>query len=304
MSDKLDFRKLRYVVAVAQMHSLTAAAKILSITQPALTRCISEVEEDLGTQIFMRLPRGVALTEEGEQFVNRARVLLADLEALGEDFHHGAGAAKKRLRIGGAPGTFLALAAPSLAQFAAANPGVDISTSMGTPRDIMPRLETGELDAVLTTTFHSARWPDAPMENLAPLQFAYMVRQGHPLDGKDDITGEELAQYPAVLAATSDGLQFEMAEAYGSPGLPTMHGSYVTDDYSLIFALLNRTDGYFPIVTTNASMKSLSQEFSMVGVGRPSDNNQLCLAYAKTRAVSPLVRPFAKLLKESLDEQQ
>ena len=48
MSERLDFRKLRYVVAVAQMHSLTAAAKLLCISQPALTRCISEVEEDLG----------------------------------------------------------------------------------------------------------------------------------------------------------------------------------------------------------------------------------------------------------------
>ena len=75
MASRLDFRKLRYVVAVAQVSSLTAAAKLLSITQPALTRCISEVEEDLGIQIFMRLPRGVALTEEGERFVNRARVL-------------------------------------------------------------------------------------------------------------------------------------------------------------------------------------------------------------------------------------
>jgi len=302
MADRLDFRKLRYVVAVAQVHSLTAAARLLSITQPALTRCISEVEEELGFQIFVRLPRGVSLTEEGERFVNRARVLLADLEALSEDFQFGATAARKKLRIGGAPGTYLSLAANSLAQFVQESSNVDISTSMGLPREIFPRLETGELDLVLTTTFHLQHWPDLPVEILAPLQFAYMVKKGHPLENRKKITRDDIQEFPAILGATSDSLHLDMVELQGKQGLPPLHAPYVTDDFSLIFALLNQTDAYFPIITISASMNELSQQFTMIGKGKPSTEHHLCLAYAKTRAVSPLVRSFASIMKEKLDD--
>ncbi|NIB38129.1 LysR family transcriptional regulator [Pseudomaricurvus alkylphenolicus] len=301
MADRLDFRKLRYVVAVAQVHSLTAAARLLSITQPALTRCISEVEEDLGIQIFMRLPRGVELTEEGEKFVNRARVLVADLEALGQDFHSGKGASRQRLRIGGAPGTYLTLAAPSLAKFAQGNPDVDISTSTGLPREIIPRLETGELDVVLTTTYHMEHWPDLPMENLAPLQMAFMVKKGHPLENRKQINREDLQEFPAILGATSDALQVNMAEVFGKQGLPPLNATYVTDDFTLIFSLLNQTNAYFPIISISTSMQELSQQFSMISMGTPSKKHQLCLAYSKTRSVSPLAKTFAAIMKEMLD---
>ena len=72
MTANLDFRKLRYVVATAETGSLTGAATMLSITQPALTRCIAEVEEQLGIKIFFRQARGVSATKEGERFINRA----------------------------------------------------------------------------------------------------------------------------------------------------------------------------------------------------------------------------------------
>ena len=81
----IDLRRLRYIVEAARAKSVTAAAHILAITQPALTRNITEVEEELGVQIFHRLPRGIELTEKGEEFVNRARVILEDVELLSRD---------------------------------------------------------------------------------------------------------------------------------------------------------------------------------------------------------------------------
>ena len=302
MATRLDFRKLRYVVAVAEVHSLTAAASLLSITQPALTRCVAEVEEELGIQIFLRLPRGVTLTEEGERFVNRARVLLTDLETLGEDFKYGSGTARRHLRIGGAPGTYLTLAALSVARFAQGNPDVNISTSTGLPREILPRLETGELDVVLTTTSHMERWPDMPTENLAPLQFAYMVRKGHPLANCEHFTPEDILKYPAIWGATSDWLSLNMSELHAEKNLLGSKAGYVTDDFTLVFSLLNQTDAYVPIITIGTSMRDLSKRFSMINVGQPSTEYHLCLAYSKTRAVSPLAKNFASIMQELVND--
>lgn len=302
MAERLDFRKLRYVVTVAQVQSMTAAAKILSITQPALTRCINEVEEDLGIQIFLRLPRGVAVTDAGERFITRARILINDLEALGNDFQYGATETRRKLRIGGAPGAYLYLAGTSLAHFAETNTDVDIITSEGLPQDVFPRLETGELDAVVSTSAHMGRWPDIPAEHLAPLQFAYMVRKGHPLERLKPFTIEETLQYPMILPATSDWLRLDLAELHHAEGLPPVKPSYVSDNFNFIFALLEKTDAYLPMITPPKELERLSKQFSMVGVRRPSSKNFLCVAYSKTRAVSPLVHDFISMTKKTLKE--
>ncbi len=302
MVARLDFRKLRYVVTAAETHSLTAAARQLSITQPALTRCIAEVEEQLETQLFLRLPRGVTVTPEGEKFVNRARVLLEDLDALCEDSQLGSRITYRRLRLGVAPGPYLTLAAGSLADFAADNPDVDITTTEGRPQEVIPMLETGEVDLVLTTTTYMDRWPEAVVEHIAPLQFAYMVRKGHPAEQYDDLSRDDMQRYPAILPATSDWLLQDIAVLQQERGLPPFKATYKTDDYNLIFSLVNRTNAYFPIVTISSSISELSKRFSMINVITPSPNQHLCLAFSKARAISPLVKLFVPIIKDKLGD--
>ena len=302
MADRLDFRKLRYVVAVAEEHSLTGAAKLLSITQPALTRCLTDVEDYLGMQLFHRLPRGISLTEEGEKFVSRAKTLLDDLEALGEDFRLGASASRGHLRLGVAPGPFLSIAASSLADFASAHPEVDITTSAGRPQEVVPKLETGELDIVISTTNYLKQWPDLPKENIAPLQFSYMMRRGHPMAEQGYLTKDDVLQYPSILPATSDWMHRDIASLHERLGLPPTKATYFTDDFNLIFSLLNRTDAYFPLVTITNSMMELSEQFSLLTLSRAISNQYLCLAYSKTRAPSPLIKMLLPILRDMLGD--
>ena len=112
--------------------------------------------------------------------------------------------------------------ANSLARFAADNPDLDISTAAGTPQELFPQLETGELDAVLSTTAHMDRWPDLPVEEVATMQFAYMVRKGHPLEQVENFSTKETLQYPAILPATSDWLRLNLAELHHQEGLPQL----------------------------------------------------------------------------------
>ena len=76
----MDVRKLRYFCTIATEGSFGKAAEKLFIAQPALSRQISELEQDVGTPLFKRISRGVSLTPAGDVFLTHARAILADMD--------------------------------------------------------------------------------------------------------------------------------------------------------------------------------------------------------------------------------
>lgn len=78
----MEFRQLRYFLAVAEAGSLTAASRRIHVAQPALTRQIRLLEEDLGTRLFERQARGMVMTVAGRALVEEARELLAHRDQL------------------------------------------------------------------------------------------------------------------------------------------------------------------------------------------------------------------------------
>ncbi|WP_420466207.1 LysR family transcriptional regulator [Panacagrimonas sp.] len=76
----MELRQLKYFVAVAEARSFSAAALRLHISQPPLSTQIKSLEQEIGTRLFERSPRGVALTAAGEVFYDEARAMLARLD--------------------------------------------------------------------------------------------------------------------------------------------------------------------------------------------------------------------------------
>ena len=84
----MDIRQLRYFVAVADAGNIHQAARRLHVAQPALSRRIRELEEELGATLFERLPRGVRLTAEGGIFLQDSRQILAAVGRARERLEH------------------------------------------------------------------------------------------------------------------------------------------------------------------------------------------------------------------------
>lgn len=96
----MELRHLRYFVAVADERHFTRAAKVLGIGQPPLSQQIQQLERELGTPLFHRQPRGVALTPAGQAFLDDVRRILRDSQQATERVRRVARGEQGRIRVG------------------------------------------------------------------------------------------------------------------------------------------------------------------------------------------------------------
>jgi len=95
-----DIRALRYFVQVAELGSLSRAARTLCVTQPSLSQQIATLEDHLGAKLFKRSHKGMALTPEGNRLLDEARGLLTSLRGIEENFRTGRARFTGHVRIG------------------------------------------------------------------------------------------------------------------------------------------------------------------------------------------------------------
>jgi len=142
----MELRHLRYFVAVAESLNFGRAARRLAISQPPLSRQIRALEDELGTSLFARTRRAVALTAAGSALLPEARRLLREADALKDG---------ARLLATGATGTvalgFISVAAynilPSLVpEFRKRHPGLRLAMQEGATDALLPALTQGEID--------------------------------------------------------------------------------------------------------------------------------------------------------------
>lgn len=142
----MDFRELRYFTYVAELKSFSRAANQLRISQPAISRCISALETELGAILFQRHGRGVTLTEAGQTLYDRAQVLLHGLKQASEDVATTGIVPRGHLRLAVPPAAGEVLAPPLLARYRALYPQVSIHLHEGFSGYMNEWLMSGRVD--------------------------------------------------------------------------------------------------------------------------------------------------------------
>jgi DNA-binding transcriptional LysR family regulator len=147
----MQLHQLAYVLAVAEEESFTRAADSLHLAQPSLSRQIRLLEQELGVLLFNRGPgQGrVTLTADGASLLPFMQRVLADVEAAGAEARALSGMARGRVAIGATPSLIISVLAPSLVEFHASHPGIDLSVVEGGSHQLVPQVASGEVDLAL-----------------------------------------------------------------------------------------------------------------------------------------------------------
>jgi DNA-binding transcriptional LysR family regulator len=150
---------LRVFVEVARLGSFTAAGTRLGYTQSAISRQISALEDEAGTPLFDRLPRGVRPTEPGRRLLPHAEAVLDRLEAARRELADLRELATGRLRVGAFATADASLVPKAIAAFRAAYPAVVVTLTEAYTPGLARRLREGELDVAILSG-------DGPFEGL------------------------------------------------------------------------------------------------------------------------------------------
>ena len=147
--NQMELRQLTYFEAVARLGGFSRAAEHLRIAQPAVSAQIRNLERELGTTLFERTTRRVALTHAGELLLVRARAVLAEVQGARTDLDQLAGVLRGRLSIGATP-VLGSLDLPAeLAGFHRRHPELTLTTRTGLVADLLSGLADGDIDVVL-----------------------------------------------------------------------------------------------------------------------------------------------------------
>lgn len=146
MERTMELRHLRYFVAVAEAMNFTKAAAKLRVAQPALSRQVQALEDEIGVDLLQRSPRGVMLTAEGKLFTEEARKLLAHVEESVYKVRALARGEFGELHVGYAPTPTVEILPPAVSAFKAAAPNVKLVLHDLGSTEIATGLREGSLD--------------------------------------------------------------------------------------------------------------------------------------------------------------
>lgn len=149
----MNILSLRYLLKIAEHGSITRAASELHITQPALTRHVAHLEEELRVKLLMRHGRGVCLTEAGHLLSTRARSILTDIDELSEELLAQQPEPQGELAVGMPHSWSERMTAPVIKQFNERYPDVRLTVIADSSETLEGMLKAREIDfAVLTMT--------------------------------------------------------------------------------------------------------------------------------------------------------
>ena len=195
MAGVMELRHLRYFLAVGEALSFTKAAAQLRIAQPALSRQVQDLEEEIGVDLLKRSPRGVTLTAEGKLFLDLARDLLRRADESVDQVRALARGHYGELHIGYAPSPTVEILPPALAAFQKTFPRVNVLLHDGSRRELVEGLQSGALQLAIM--------PEAPaggieFETLRAYPLCVAFAPGHPFARLRSVPLEKLAAEPLV----------------------------------------------------------------------------------------------------------
>jgi DNA-binding transcriptional LysR family regulator len=217
----MELRHLRYFVAVAEALNFTKASARLRIAQPALSRQIQDLEDEIGVDLLKRSPRGVTLTAEGKLFLEEAREILKQANDSLNKVRALARGEYGELHVGYAPTPTIEILPPALGSFQKVVPGVQVLLHDMSGDEIIEGLRRGTVHLAITPWAETKLIPDIEFEPLKTYPPCVALPPAHPFARLKSIPLEKFATEPLVTLSRKEypGAHSMLEDLFRSIGL-------------------------------------------------------------------------------------
>ncbi|MFT0531782.1 LysR substrate-binding domain-containing protein [Castellaniella hirudinis] len=199
-TNRIRLRNLRFLLNLAQTHNLSHSAAQLHTTQPALSKWLKELEQDIGLTLFARHARGLTPTVHGRVLIGHARRIEAQLERAAADMQILSEGGAGHVVIGASGGAATEVGPLAVLEMAARMPELRIDLIEGTMDLLMEKLAQGDLDIALGRTVDASdHLPAFCTEILYSETVDLVTRRGHPLLQQAEIRWDDICTYQWIV---------------------------------------------------------------------------------------------------------
>jgi len=210
----ISVRQLHYFMALVKAGSFSRAAEVVGVTQSTLSAAIQALETELGVTLIDRSGRRMQLLPAGEDFLARARTIIALIEELPEHARQAERPLTTRLRMGVIPSIAPFLLPKVLPATAKAFPELQLTIREGLTRSLLDSLRSGSLDVALVA--HPYDLDEFEVAELGRDIFYLAVRRDHALANREQVDADDLQDQPFLLLETGHCLREHVMAAIGS----------------------------------------------------------------------------------------
>lgn len=298
----MRFTQLRDFLAVIEAGSLRGGAQKLGISQPAVTKSIRQLEDELHMKLLQRSGRGAVATPAGKAFLARARVIQTEVAKIEQDLEELRGRRGGTVVLGASPATVVLLVPEAIIRLRQRHPNARIRLVEGLAPTLIPLVRDETLD--FTIGQKGKEKLDSAIR-FTPLLRSRMViagRRGHPLAGAKSL--HDLAD-AGWVTFTPSGQGGPLERIYAAASLPPPRIIVQCESYTSALALMARTDALGIIVPQllggpdmHASLQHIAIDHALLsftyGIFRRADAPLSPAAAAMAEAVTATARQLAR----------
>jgi DNA-binding transcriptional LysR family regulator len=299
---RLRTRHLQLLTAIGEEGNICRAAELMSMSQSAASRLLTDLEEIIGSPLFDRLPRGVRPNWYGLSMIRHARNALASLTEAASEIELLKSGRTGQVSIGTIPGPAISFVPRAVARVAEAYPLIRIHLQVESSEQLLESLLAGRIEIVVGRLLDRHEKSHFNYLRLADEPVCAVVRQGHPLLGRCDVRMADLAAAPWIVPPAGNVLRHRFDLMFREAGHASPTRLIEALSSTLVSRLLQETNYLAVMVRDLAEHYSAHGLVSILDVPLSCEMESVGLITRKDWLPSPAASTVCEALEEAAAE--
>lgn len=292
----MEFRVLKYFLAVAQEENISAAAERLHVTQPTLSRQLKDLEDELGKTLFIRGSRRISLTEEGMILRKRAEEITALVQKTEDEITISDEYISGDIYIGAGETDAMCLIARVMKKVQQQYPDIHFHIVSGNTTDLIDRFENGLLDfCILFTEINELKYDSLKIPVFDT--WGVLMNKESELAGKKYIMPEDLWDKPLIMSQQYD--KDTPTSRWLKKDVSSLN---VVATYNLVYNASRMAAEGLGYVLCFDKLVNVTGDSNLCFVPlKPTVQASMCIAWKKYQTFTKAAKKFIEALQEELE---
>jgi DNA-binding transcriptional LysR family regulator len=296
---RLKNRQLLLIVALAEEGNIHRAAQLLSMTQPAASKLLKDLEDVLGVQLFDRLPRGMRPTWYGETMVRHARAALNSLNQANDEVQAAKNGQFGQVNLGAITSPGVVLLPRTIAAAKQAHPNLRITIQIESSNVLIEQLCRGTLDVVIGRLSEGHDIADLRYEAISNESICAVARPGHPVFGSNQLLISELLDFCWIVPPVGSVMRHKFDLMFQELDLPHFTNRIETSSLLFLTKMMQQSDMISIMAADVARYYESHGLLRILPLDLPCEMEPFGFITRREKVLSPAAQVLLAALKDS-----